>query len=225
MKRLVGKKEAVISVFFIVLLLITILSFKFDKEISLGIASIRTGLLNEFFLGFTYLSSNILIFFILTSLFLWSERKRKWIAPLWLTLFFSVAVGFLLKIIVQRPRPFDLGIPVIEAVRSSTSGWWNYSFPSFQAMLVLSALPILKKEFPRLKYIWYIFAFLVAFSRVYFGVHFLSDVLAGALIGYIIGLLVLNLEEKYDFGIQINEMIYNKIMKLKEGKGKLKKKE
>jgi undecaprenyl-diphosphatase len=46
---------------------------------------------------------------------------------------------------------------------------------------------------------WLGFAILVAFSRVYFGVHYLSDVIAGAFIGYLIGYLAMNLEEKYKY--------------------------
>jgi len=62
---------------------------------------------------------------------------------------------------------------------------------------VFSALPILNKKFNKLKYIWLVFACLVAFSRVYFGVHYMSDVLTGALVGYLIGLSAVWIEEKY----------------------------
>ena len=70
-------------------------------------------------------------------------------------------------------------------------------------MLVFSALPILNKEFKIFKYIWFIFACLVAFSRAYFGIHYLSDILAGAIIGYLIGYLMVLVEEKYGFGLKL----------------------
>ena len=76
---------------------------------------------------------------------------------------------------------------------------WNFSFPSFQAMLVFCALPILSKEFPKIKWFWIVFACLVAFSRVYFGLHFLSDVIIGGILGYLIGMLVIKLENKKKF--------------------------
>ena len=75
-------------------------------------------------------------------------------------------------------------------------------------MLVFCAIPILDKEFPKLKYFWIAFAVLVAFSRIYFGLHFLSDVIAGGLIGYLIGIFIVNLEKEKKFG----EKIYGKIV-------------
>lgn len=189
MKR--GEKYAINAFIIIVVLLIT---FMFDNSLAHGINNLRGKFLDQIFLGINFLSSEVIIFFILTSLFLWSERKRKWILPLWTIMFFSVVVSFLLKIIIRRQRPFELGI--IAKPFTETFSWWNSSFPSFQSMLVFAALPIISKEFPRTKYIWYIFAIATAISRVYFGVHFVSDVFAGAVIGYGVGLLTLKYFQK-----------------------------
>jgi undecaprenyl-diphosphatase len=56
---------------------------------------------------------------------------------------------------------------------------------------------MLSKNFPKIKWIFWVVAILVGLSRIYLEVHYLSDVLAGAIIGYSIGLLFLKLEEKY----------------------------
>ena len=80
---------------------------------------------------------------------------------------------------------------------------WNFSFPSFQTMLVFAALPLLNKEFKRFRYVWIVFACLVGFSRAYFGVHYLSDVFGGAIIGYLIGYSMLVIEEKYGVGSKL----------------------
>jgi membrane-associated phospholipid phosphatase len=77
-------------------------------------------------------------------------------------------------------------------------------------MLAFCAVPILAKEFPKFKYIWIIFAGLVAFSRVYFGLHFMSDVTAGGLIGLIIGWAVIEFENKFKFGEKIYIKIFRK---------------
>jgi len=191
-----------------VILLMIIVAFFFDSKISYGISLIRSIFLTDFLLGITFISSEIIIFFFLTSLFLWKEHKRKYILPLWLSLGLSAIFSFLLKILVHRERPFQEGIvsilPILEKANYLT---WNFSFPSFQTMLVFCAIPILSKEFPKFKYVWIFIASLVAFSRVYFGLHFLSDVLAGGLIGYFIGFFVLKIEEKNKFF----EKIYKKI--------------
>ena len=196
-------------ILFSIVILSVLISFYFDSQIVQGISLIRNNFLNDFFLGLTFLSSEIIVFFFLTSLFLYNENKRRWIFPLWLALFFSVIVGFLLKISVQRLRPFEIGIvETLPVLIKESFNVWNYSFPSFQSMLVFCAIPILVMEFKKFKYVWILFAILVAFSRVYFGVHFLSDVIAGGILGYSIGLFIVKLEKEKKFG----EKIYGKIL-------------
>jgi undecaprenyl-diphosphatase len=116
-------------------------------------------------------------------------------------------VSYVLKSWVHRLRPFQEGFVSVLAIvfnlMKDNFNTWNFSFPSFQAMLVFSALPLLNKQFKKFRYIWFIFACLVAFSRVYFGVHYLSDVMAGAIIGYLIGLIMVKVEEKYSIGQKV----------------------
>ncbi len=203
-------KKNKIIIFWAIIIFAILVSLYFDSVIIRGISLIRTGFLNDFFLGITFISSEIIIFFFLTSIFLWQGHKRKWIMPLWFTLILSVVISFLLKITVQRQRPFQLGIvsvlPVLEKISHTI---WNFSFPSFQTMLAFCAVPILSKEFPKFKYIWIIFAGLIAFSRVYFGLHFLSDVIAGGLIGYLIGWFIIKTEKENKFW----ERTYKKVLK------------
>lgn len=199
---MIRKKNLFLFLFFIILIII---SFKFDPQIIYYVSLIRNEFLTDFLLGVTFLSAEIIIFFVLTSLFLFQERKRKWILPLWITMFFSVVIGYLLKIVFQRQRPFEIGI-VISLVE--ILGDWNYSFPSFQSILVFSAIPLLSKEFPKFKYIWFLFAILVAFSRIYLGVHFLSDILVGALIGYLLGAFIVHLENYNKIWTRIHNILF-----------------
>jgi len=192
-----------------IVLLSIILSIYFDNIIVESFSKIRNVLLDEGFLGITFVSSEIVIFFFLTSLFLWKEHKRRWILPLWLTLLVSALVSFLLKIVIKRPRPFQQGLVSIpDALASTSYAIWNFSFPSFQTMLVFCVIPILSKEFPKIKWAWILFASLVGISRLYFGVHYLSDVIVGGLIGYFIGVLIIKLEKKYKFGKRIYKKIF-----------------
>ncbi|MBU3907546.1 MAG: phosphatase PAP2 family protein [Nanoarchaeota archaeon] len=205
---MIKKKEVfILAAIFLAL----ILSFYFDKEVIQLISLAQNAVFTDFFIGITFISSEIIIFFFLTSLFLWQDNKRKWILPLWFTLLMTIIISFFLKIIVQRERPFQLGIiPLIPALESASYTIWNYSFPSFQAMLAFSAIPILSKEFPKFKWVWIVFAFLVGFSRVYFGVHFLSDVISGGLIGYFIGAIVIRIEKENGFWGKIYKIILRK---------------
>lgn len=120
-----------------------------------------------------------MVLLIMTSLFLWQEKKSGWIIPLWVSLALSFVVASLLKLIIMRTRP------EVALSASLTSG-----FPSGHATAVFSTLAILDKEFPKFKWFWLSFALIVSFSRLYLGMHYLTDVVVGAVIGYIISLLV-----------------------------------
>jgi undecaprenyl-diphosphatase len=204
------KKEGKI-VIIILFTLAIIISFCLDKELIQVISFLRNSVLDTFFIGITFASSEIIIFFVLTAFFLWTENKREWILPLWACLGASAIVSFILKITVQRLRPFQLGfISLIPTLQEASFNIWNFSFPSFQSMLVFSAIPILSKQFPKLKNIWIIFAILVGFSRLYFGVHFVSDVLIGAVIGYLIGMAAVKLEKENKWGKNIYRKIFRR---------------
>lgn len=185
----------------LVFLALIFISFNLDGEIVKGISKIRGDILNEFFLGITFVSSEIIIFFLLTTLFLWKDHRRRWILPLWVTLGISAVVSYFMKIGFDRLRPFQQGIvSTPEILIGASYSSWNFSFPSFQAMMVFAAIPILSKEFRNTKIAWVVFAALVAFSRIYVGMHFLSDVLVGSAIGLLIGLSISKLEESKGFG-------------------------
>ena len=193
-----------------VIILIIILSFCFDSQVERITSLIRTGFLDKFFLGITFISSKIIIFIFLFALFLWKKKKRKSTFPLIITIASTAIVGFLIKIIVRRPRPYQLGlISVFPALREASHLIWDFSMPSFHTMFVFSVIPLLSKEFPKFKIYWIVLSVLVALSRVYLGVHFMSDVLVGGFLGYLIGLLVVKLEDKYKILNKTYKKIFN----------------
>src|SRR3989344_4435599 len=183
-----------------------ILSLVFDAKISVFIQDIRNPIMDYLLLGASFGSSLTLMLLFLTTIFLYSERKRRWIIQIWLTILSTMTIGFLLKILVKRNRPFEDGIVSVASVLLYeiiyNFNTWNFSFPSLQSMLVFAVVPIINKEFKKFKHIWIVFAAGVAFSRVYFGIHYMSDIIFGAILGYFIGYLVLIIEEKYSFGLR-----------------------
>lgn len=175
---------------YLVLVLLLALSIFFDGVFVKNAADLRTPLLNDFMILISYGGTWFFVLIVMTSLFLWNEKKRKWIPPLWLSLGVSMGITLLLKLLFFRERPYDaLNLPTLLEREGS-------SFPSGHATAVFSTLAVLDKEFPRLKLFWLGFALLIAFSRVYLGVHYLSDVVVGGVIGFSTGLLAVHFWEK-----------------------------
>lgn len=165
-----------------------IISFFIDK---LVLVTMRRNALMDYALGaVSHFGSVVIVLIVMTSLFLWQERKKEWIPVLWTSFIVSSIVCLIIKAIVARPRPED--IPIFQAVASTI-----YSFPSLHTTASFTAIPILDKEFPKLKWFWILFAAIVAFSRVYLNVHYLSDVVGGALLGFGIAHWFVYMEREY----------------------------
>ncbi len=163
-----------------ILILITVfLSFFLDKPFVGFMQQARTLYLDTlfgFFTSFLVISTIMLIFPIIILLM---KKKAREVFFLSMAFLLSVAIGISLKFIIARPRPFPSTFEFAEP--------FYYSFPSLHAMVVFALLPFLIKEFPALRRILIGFAAFIGFTRLYFGVHYLSDVIFGAIIGYAIG--------------------------------------
>ncbi len=173
-------------VFYLACTFLLLLGLFFDKSFSLWFAQHRIGFLNSVMQGFSFFGKWFIVLIVSSSFFLWQKNRREGVLPLCFSLFISMIIVFLLKIIVMRARP-EVALNLFSELSSS--------FPSGHATAVFSVLPILSK-FSKIKWFWLFFAVIVAFSRLYLGVHYLTDVVSGALIGYSIGLLVVWYKKK-----------------------------
>ena len=102
------------------------------------------------------------------------------------TILLAEMVSALLKAWIDRDRP-PLANPDPEPlVRLPATG----SFPSGHATVAFACATVLALAVPRLAPPLFALAALVAWSRVYVGVHYPLDVLAGALLGVALGFAV-----------------------------------
>lgn len=109
--------------------------------------------------------------------FSWS---RPWLwTRVGVAILVAESVSGALKVWVERDRP-PLSNPDPEPLVQLPA---TYSFPSGHATVSFACATVLILAVPRLRVPLYVLAALIAFSRVYVGVHYPFDVLAGAVLG------------------------------------------
>lgn len=96
-----------------------------------------------------------------------------------------------LKTYCAMPRPF-MSMPDVRLLIGRASG---FSLPSGHTSIAFMTAFILTRFFGK-DWLWYSLAGLVAFSRIYLGVHYPSDALVGALIGMMVGYMLVKASER-----------------------------
>lgn len=109
------------------------------------------------------------------------------------SLLLSVVTGNLLKNTFARPRPSTEIFRNVAANELST-----FSFPSGHATTIGAAYGYLSRIVAKkLKILFAVAVIVAAYSRIYLGVHFLSDVLVGLLLGFAIGKVNFHLQKTW----------------------------
>lgn len=161
--------------------------------------------LDSFFISFSFATSFVSISLILLLFAFSINKKSKPIRSkaiiLTAAFILSAITSLTLKNTIYRERPF-VTHPFIEKL--SDAG--NSSFPSGHtleafAMATAIAFTISNRKITILIFLW---AFLVAYSRMILGVHYPSDILGGLLIGSFIGWAIPQLIKKYYIAYEKN---------------------
>ncbi|HXH87742.1 MAG TPA: phosphatase PAP2 family protein [Gaiellaceae bacterium] len=144
-------------------------------------------MLDPIFEGLTYAGSFGAIWLVLSLAIAGFSWRRPWLlARVGATILVAESVSGLLKERLGRDRP-PLNDPdpatLVELPHTS-------SFPSGHATVAFACATALALAVPRLRWPLFTLAALIAFSRVYVGVHYPLDVLAGAVLGVALGFAV-----------------------------------
>ena len=167
-----------------------------DGEILLQIQQhLRTDMLTPFMKIVTFLGNGGWFWILCAVVLLAIPKTRKTgYAAVFSLIFGAIVTNLLLKNIVARPRPFAEIEALIPLIAKPT----DFSFPSghttasFAVALVMFRMLPKKIGIPAV-----VLAALVAFSRLYLGVHYPTDVLVGfvvALVGSLLAVWIVRMK-------------------------------
>lgn len=155
--------------------------------------NIRNPVLTAIMRPITHLGDKGIFWIILTLILLAFRKTRKaGICSMFALLFMVVLNNGIIKHLVDRIRPYE----VIESLKilvakpddaSFPSGHTASSFASCTALLLSLPMVTDRRRARICTVAAYILAVLIAFSRLYVGVHYPTDVLGGIVIGILCG--------------------------------------
>ena len=228
-------KKTQIEIAILIFLIINILlSYKVDLTIYNYFSNLNFGFqtdyLKKFFVSITKLGDSLWYFLIIFSFFLLSffGNKTKLISVkkclylknlTYFSFFYLVLVGLitqLLKHIIGRPRPNYVDVNSDTGFNFFSTDASFHSFPSGHSSTIFAIALILSLMLPGLRVFFFLFAFIVAISRVVVGAHFTTDILAGGLLAIILyKIFLVFLEKRFLFITVQNVTIKNTSLLLK----------
>ena len=156
--------------------------FKFDSSILLWIQdNVRSDFLTPIMKVITHLGDKGILWILVTLALLWYYKTRKLGVRCMVSMVIGLVItNLILKNWVARIRPYEL-IQGLECIVKKAD---DYSFPSGHTTNSLACAWVIFRRAPKK---WgvpaLILAILIAFSRLYVGIHYPTDVLGGAVIG------------------------------------------
>ncbi len=158
--------------------------------------TIHTPLLDKILAFITSLGNAGIIWIVLAVVLLILPKTRKTgIIVAAALLMDLVLCNLILKNLVARVRPYDVNTAIAILIKKPL----DFSFPSGHTAASFAAMTAL--FLAKMKKAWIaalVLAVLIAFSRLYFYVHYPTDVLGGIVVGILSGIIGYTIVEKID---------------------------
>lgn len=158
--------------------------------------TIHTPLLDKILAFITSLGNAGIIWIVLAVVLLILPKTRKaGIIVAAALLMDLILCNLILKNLVARVRPYDVNTAIAILIKKPL----DFSFPSGHTAASFAAMTAL--FLAKMKKAWLaalVLAVLIAFSRLYFYVHYPTDVLGGAVVGILSGIIGYAIVEKID---------------------------
>jgi undecaprenyl-diphosphatase len=130
----------------------------------------------------TYLGSHFaVILFIILGWIL--TRKRKVLRHLVLLYAIQSAIIYGLKFLIKRERPLFF-LDMASKLSKGPGEILDPSFPSAHAAYTFMMATLLGTWFPRYRFIFFVIAGFIGWTRIYLGLHYPTDVMVGGILGY-----------------------------------------
>lgn len=152
---------------------------------------IKSDFVYNTFRFFTELGSGVGVIIIIAAALILSAIANRFFTfglPVALTTLVSRALNITLKLLIDRPRP---EFKVLEAAESSFPSGHAQNNMALYIAILLVALMITSAPLKRvvLKIVLISLPLIIGFTRIYFGVHYLSDVVAGWSMGIVVAVM------------------------------------
>jgi undecaprenyl-diphosphatase len=129
----------------------------------------------------THFGSHIAVIVFLISCFLIMRKKKT---LLYLLLLYGIQSGVVygLKFLINRKRPLVF-LETFSKLSQGPGEVLDPSFPSAHTLYAFMMATLLATWFPKYRWVFFIIAGLIGWTRIYLGLHYPTDVIVGGLLG------------------------------------------
>ena len=172
-----------------------------DQTAVNAVKLIQNPLLDKIMVFFTSLGDNGIIWIILMIVLLSGKKTRNKGVVLLITVITVFILTNYLKEEFHRVRPYEYMNFIPKVKTSGTS-----SFPSAHSAVAFAVFGVYYFYNLRYKYVIGVIALIIAVSRFYLEVHYLSDVLAGIALGLTVSYILFHVNEIILKSVKINNV-------------------